>query len=654
MSASRPEFHLRRVLADGSAGPVEVYRVHELPEGARMSRRGFMGAGVAMGSVLAAIGGCGREETRRVTVASAPPPVAPVAAAPAAAVSAGVQAEPEAKGPPEKEPEQPQADDTGSTAGVVYAHAGSVNALAFLGDPNRLASGSDDKTVKLWDLVESKPLRTLTDHGDHVTSLAVSPDGRRLASGSWDTTVKIWSLPEGNLLLSLAVHRGKVVALAVSPDGKLLASGSADRTVRLWPFPPAGGTPLQTLNGDDAIDSLAVTPDGKVLAAGFPNGTGKLWALPEGRFMQNTKENWVRVAAFTPDSRVLAFAARDRTVKLWDWFEGKALVSIGAHDDGATCLAITPDGRTLISGSSDWAVKLWSIPDGKLLRTLLGHRADLRALAVAPDGKTLASGDKDGVIILWDLPSGKRRSYLFDPKASKTDGFVYSVRDRVTGQVITYTLPCGAPIPPGATCVCNCVPGTYQPAPPPPPPTITYRPAPAPPPPVTYQPAPSMPAPSMPLPSFPSGGGGFTCTCDTICTCIPICQAHRLLHPDAVVRTMAEELLLVMGAREFAYMRWATERAEAALATAIRRVMDAIRNGASPDPARWPGPRTCAAFLDSGDEVVAVMAAQMLRLRQLGTGLTLDAGLQAWVDALVEGARRRPWFARGDSGSVKG
>jgi hypothetical protein len=155
----------------------------------------------------------------------------------------------------------------------------------------------------------------------------------------------------------------------------------------------------------------------------------------------------------------------------------------------------------------------------------------------------------------------------------------------------------------------------------------------------------------MPAPPISGGGadygGGFICTCDTICTCIPICQAHRLLHPDAVVRTMAEELLLLMGAREFAYMRWAAERAESALASAIGRVMGAIRGGARPNPARWPDPGTCAAYLDSADEVVAVMAAQLLRLRQLGAGFALEGHLWERVDALLEGARRRPWFTRG-------
>jgi hypothetical protein len=67
------------------------------------------------------------------------------------------------------------------------------------------------------------------------------------------------------------------------------------------------------------------------------------------------------------------------------------------------------------------------------------------------------------VILLWDLASGKRKGYLFDPKESVADATRFTARDEVTGTTVTYTLPCGSPIPPGAVCICNCVPGLPAP-----------------------------------------------------------------------------------------------------------------------------------------------------------------------------------------------
>jgi hypothetical protein len=107
-------------------------------------------------------------------------------------------------------------------------------------------------------------------------------------------------------------------------------------------------------------------------------------------------------------------------------------------------------------------------------------------MAVTPDGKLLATGHSDGVIILWDLDQPSFRTFLFDRAANDPDtkGVTYNVFDKVTGQRIVFTLPCGSKIPPGAVCTCNCVPGSYRE----PEYTDSYR----------------------------------ICTCNKICTCIPV------------------------------------------------------------------------------------------------------------------------------------
>jgi WD40 repeat protein len=157
------------------------------------------------------------------------------------------------------------------------------------------------------------------------------------------------------------------------------------------------------------------------------------------------------------------------------------LTTLTAHPSGVLSVAISPDGGLLVSGGRgragrsrppvilgvagaaarkrgpSEAVKLWSLPDGKLLKTLTGHAAEVTALAIGADGRTLASGSTDGEIELWSLPGGKSLPIcLMDTSAS--DSRVKGVKYSKDGAV--YTLPCGAPIPPGAVCTCNCVPGT--------------------------------------------------------------------------------------------------------------------------------------------------------------------------------------------------
>jgi WD40 repeat protein len=142
----------------------------------------------------------------------------------------------------------------------------------------------------------------------------------------------------------------------------------------------------------------------------------------------------------------------------------EACQDIRAHSQGVLALAVSPDGALLASGSSDKTIKLWSLPEGKLLRTLEGHAGWVESLAVSPDGALLASGDLGGTIKLWSLPEGALVSCLMDLAANESDikGITYT-GETITGQTVEYTLPCGAPIPPGAVCTCNCVAGGYVP-----------------------------------------------------------------------------------------------------------------------------------------------------------------------------------------------
>ena len=95
-----------------------------------------------------------------------------------------------------------------------------------------MASGSADKTIKIWHLHTGKLLHTLTGHLDEVKSLAISPDGKTLFSASADTTIKIWCLSTGELLQTLTGHSASVNCLAIK--GGIIASGSADKTIKIW------------------------------------------------------------------------------------------------------------------------------------------------------------------------------------------------------------------------------------------------------------------------------------------------------------------------------------------------------------------------------------------------------------------------------------
>jgi WD40 repeat protein len=258
-------------------------------------------------------------------------------------------------------------------------------------------------------------------HKDRVYGLAISPDGKLLTSrardfSGLDSTKKLWSLPDGALMKTL---KEKFTSDAIGSDGKLKVS-VIYKTIELL-----RNGELKTLEGHKAsVYSVAIHPDGKLLASGSQDKTVKLWSLPDGALMK----------------------------------------TLEGHEGAVRSVAFSPDGKLLASGSGDGTVKLWSLPDGDSVKSIGGENYGLpsvSSIAIRPDDKLLASGHEDGSIILWSLPRGRLLARLIDLAVSPdtAKGSTYAVTDKATGQTVTYTQPCGSPIPSGATCKCDCVPG---------------------------------------------------------------------------------------------------------------------------------------------------------------------------------------------------
>ena len=121
---------------------------------------------------------------------------------------------------------------TGEQLSVFKGHTSSVFSVSFSSDSKILASGSGDKTIRLWDVATGEPLGEFK--GPLDTSSNVSPDGKTLVSGSWDTIVYLRDAVTGEQLRVFKGHTAPVFSVSFSPDGKTLASGSGDGTVCLW------------------------------------------------------------------------------------------------------------------------------------------------------------------------------------------------------------------------------------------------------------------------------------------------------------------------------------------------------------------------------------------------------------------------------------
>lgn len=172
----------------------------------------------------------------------------------------------------------------------LQGHGNWARAVAFQHHAGLLlASGSEDHTIKLWDVGSGQEITTLQHQDGGVNAIAFSHDGTLLASASNDTTIKLWDVSSSRLLLTLHGHNHTVFSVAFSPNDKLLASGGVDKTVRLWDV--ASGQELFTLFGHTSwVFSVAFSPDGRLLASGSKDKTIKLWEITSGRELSTLLE----------------------------------------------------------------------------------------------------------------------------------------------------------------------------------------------------------------------------------------------------------------------------------------------------------------------------------------------------------------------------
>ncbi len=281
--------------------------------------------------------------------------------------------------------------------------------VAFSPDGNRLVSGSEDDSIRIWDASNGKLSRTLKKAGG-VRAVGFNRDGRRLVSSGDDRRARVWDPATGKELLVLPEHNDCVSCVAVSPDDQMIATADSSGPVRLWNA-TTGEQRYPSPGNDGTIHEVALTPDGRLLASACADRNLLLWHItgpkPARGALLRGHPNLVRSVAFSPDGKRLISGSYDRTARIWDAASGKPLFPLEGHAAVVTSVAFSSDGQQVATGSDDKTVKVWDAATGKELYACSGHTARVERVAFSADGKWLASASSDRTVRLWDTRTGQ-------------------------------------------------------------------------------------------------------------------------------------------------------------------------------------------------------------------------------------------------------
>lgn len=250
-----------------------------------------------------------------------------------------------------------------------------------------------------------KLMRVISGHIGWVRALAVEPGNKWFASGSVDRTIKIWDLASGTLKLTLTGHISPVRGLAVSSRHPYLFSCGEDKQVKCWDLET--NKVVRQYHGHlSGIYALDLHPTLDVLMTGGRDSVVRVWDIrtkQQVHVLAGHKSTVSSIQCQAADPQVLS-GSMDSTVRLWDLAAGKSMTTLTHHKKSVRSLALHPTEFGFTSASSD-SIKQWRCPKGDFVQNFDGHNSIVNSLAINSDG-VMFSGADDGSMKFWDWKSG--------------------------------------------------------------------------------------------------------------------------------------------------------------------------------------------------------------------------------------------------------
>ncbi len=257
----------------------------------------------------------------------------------------------------------------------------------------------------------TRPGTTLVTYALHqgpVTALVWSPDGERLASGSWDQTVQVWNGKTGERFYLYSQHQVGVTALSWSPNGRYLASGDRDGSIHLWN--PVTGKLYFTYHGHNAaITALSWSPSGKTVASASDDQVVDIWSPGEQRRILSYHGHHavLETLLWSSDNRRLTSVGRDASIQIWDVQSGGNTLFSRSQNAPRRSISWSPNGRYRAAGTMEGRVLVSDMVSKEVLLVYSEHQGAVIVVAWSPRGTRIASGGEDRRVRVWRPPHGK-------------------------------------------------------------------------------------------------------------------------------------------------------------------------------------------------------------------------------------------------------
>ena len=287
---------------------------------------------------------------------------------------------------------------------LLEGHQKCIMSVAVTPDSKYIVSGSEDKTLRIWEISTGRVLACLTDHTETIWGVCVSPNMKYIGTASGDKIVGLFSFQERRLIHSYKGHMNPIFCIACSNSSRYLASGAQDKDVGLWDIETLKDIIL--LKGHtDTVFSVKFTANDELLISGAADYTLRIWSVAEKRILEkiDTKSGMIESLAITKDGKYLGFGDRSNNVHLWDWEQKKSIKIFKDHKKWVKCVAVSSDDRYIASASNDASIRIWNITEKRIEIVMHGHANTIRSVAYSPDGKYLVSGSEDMTVRIWDL-----------------------------------------------------------------------------------------------------------------------------------------------------------------------------------------------------------------------------------------------------------